>query len=179
MSVDNEQNPRLEYGSLEDLVQQCTHQNGIVVDVFEVAKALRFEIELVEMSNSVDLGFLQANEKGRERKISISNALSLSQQRTIVAYTMAESIVMPELMIAPRKIQFTVFTLRDFRQMRFARVMLLATRFAFSESTIDALAELGNNAIMKECIRWYEPEFANATVRGQSIEFLMDNQIIR
>ena len=167
-----------EYRSLEDLVQQCTFDNGIVVDVFKVARTLKFNIELIDEKNSVDLGYLQSDEKGRNRTIYLNQNLSISQQRTIVAYAIAESIVMPEVMIPPRKIQITIFTLRAFREMRFSRVMLLATRFAFTETAINTLAELQNQQTLAICSQYFEPEFANATIRGQSIEFLMNNQII-
>lgn len=167
-----------EYRSLEDLVQKCTGEDGILVDVFKVARTLKFKIEYIPEENSVDLGYLQANEKGRERTMYLNENLPVARQRALISYMIAESIVMPELMIAPRKIQVTVFTLRAFREMRFSRSMLLATRFAFSEQAINQLSELQNQKTMELCIRHAEREFANATIRGQSIEFLLNNQII-
>ena len=50
--------------------------------------------------------------------------------------------------------------------------------FAFSEQAINQLSELQNQKTMELCIRHAEREFANATIRGQSIEFLLNNQII-
>ena len=98
----------------------------------------------------------------------LNENLPVARQRALISYSCG--VVMPELMIAPRKIQVCFYP-RAFREMRFSRSMLLATRFAFSGQAINQLSELQNQKTMELCVRHAEREFANATIRGQSIEF--------
>ena len=164
-------------------IEQVLKDNdcGDYIDVKGVAESLRISLHDREMNDDTLIGVLFKSNKHADEKssriLNLKPGLSHKEQNTAIAILLAKYCLLPEYMDG-KGYKLNVFELKSFREFRFSRLMYMATRMAFPESTIQQVNNLKAQHVPSEALDHYLTEFVYSTVKGHTIKFLLDNDVV-
>lgn len=138
---------------------------------------LGFAISEDPLLNTTEVCTVTKNDD-KTKVISLANTISFQEQNAAIAWVLAEYLLKDRQVPEDKGLSCNIFTLRSFRENRYSRTMLLATRLTMTESTIDKMSELDNRVIQATLRKHIPSEFANAAVKGHSVAFLIGNDYI-
>lgn len=164
---------------IEQVIEQ--HDCGEYIDVRGVAESLRISIHDREMNDDTLVGVLfKSTQKTDEKPIRILNlkpGMSYQEQNTAIAILLAKYCLTPEY-IDTKGYRLNIFEMKSFRESRFSRLMYLATRMALPESMIEHINDVKVQHIQIEAVNHFLSEFVHCTVKGHTIKFLLDNDVV-
>jgi hypothetical protein len=154
-------------------LKEC--QQDSVINVRKLAKKLRITIEITNVIEATSMGYMVSIS---ERKTSIQPYLFLNEKNSFAESNTVIAMLLAEMLISPEKIHqdgysMNIFEFKDIRRMRDAQVMLLATRLALTEQTIEDVCELSGLSQHSNCYDCYTQEFVNSAKKGHHVAYLV------
>ena len=163
-------------------IEQVLEENdcGEYIDVRGVAESLRISIHNREMNDDTLIGVLfkssQKSDEKPSRILNLKPGLNYQEQNTAIALLLAKYCLLPEYMDG-KGYRLNIFEMKSFREFRFSRLMYMATRMAFPESTIQQINDVKVQHMPNEAEEHFLAEFVHSTVKGHTIKFLLDNDV--
>lgn len=169
-----------EAGKIEQVLDE--NDKGEYIDVRGVAESLRISIHDREMNDDTLVGVMFRSHRKSEEKtpriLNVKPGLSYQEQNTVIAILLAKYCLYPEFMDT-KGYRLNIFEMKTFRETRFSRLMYMATRMALPESVIEQINDVKVQHIHVEATEHFLSEFIYSTVKGHTIQFLLDNDIVQ
>jgi len=158
------------------IIRDNTHSNGYV-DIKKIAERLKITVTKERFISSTVVAVMKGSKSGRATNIYLSDRFSDQELNCAMAWVIATYFI-DDTRLASRFIECNIFELRGFREHRYSRIMLLATRLMISEATINKLDALDNYQTLLSLKPFMTQEFIGSVIKGHSVSFLLDNQFI-
>jgi len=157
------------------LIEKHSHKE--VIDIMAMAESMGISVDFVEMKTSTDVAIMKQGEEDNRPKIELNKINTIEQNYTLVALLLADSFIAPQK--ASREgFKYEIFFLKDLRNYRLTRTLLLATRLAIPEKIINQIDESGFDIDAYIAKTNYLPSFVNNMVKNSNASFLFINNLI-
>jgi hypothetical protein len=153
------------------------HSQGEVIDIMAMAEDMGIHISSVEMELSTDVAVMKQGEEDCRPKIELNSINTIEQNYTLVALLLADCFIAPEK-ASNEGFKYEIFFLKDLRDYRLTRTLLLATRLAIPEKIINQIDEFDFNIDEYIAKTNYLPSFVNNMVKSSNASFLFINDLI-
>ena len=161
---------------IQNLINANKEESGYI-NIRKISETLKINIIEKELADTTSVAVLPPKVKGQQQYLYLSSKFTYQEQNCALGWIIAEYLMLlPN--IQSKDILCSVFNLREFRQLRYSRTMLLTTRLLISEEAISSLCEMDNIQIQTALSRHVTNEFSNSVVIGHSVSFLIRNQMI-
>ena len=153
------------------------HTKDEVIDIMEVALSMGISVQYVEMKASTDVAIMKQGEVNKRPDIWLNKTNTIEQNYTLVALLLADCFIAPQK-VKNEGFKYEIFFLKDLRNYRLTRTLLLATRLAIPEKIINQIGEFGFNIDAYIAKTNYLPSFVNNMVKNSSASFMMINNLL-
>lgn len=161
---------------IQNLINDNKEESGYI-NIRKMSETLKIKIIEKELDNTTNVAELPPQVKGQQRSLYLSSKFTYQEQNCALGWIIAEYLMLyPSTQI--KNIVCSVFNLREFRQLRYSRTMLLTTRLLISEEAISNMCELDNVKTQRALASHVTNEFSNSVVKGHSVSFLIGNLMI-
>jgi len=153
------------------------HTKDEVIDIMDMAESMGIRVRYVEMETSTDVATMKQGEVNKRPDIELNINNTTEQNYTLVALLLADCFIAPQK-AKYEGFKYEIFFLKDLRNFRLSRTLLLATRLAIPDSIINQIGEFGFNIDAYIARTNYMPSFVNNIVKNSSASFLMINNLV-
>jgi hypothetical protein len=161
---------------IQNLIDDNKEESGYI-NIRRILERIKIKIIEKELENTTSVAVLPPKVEGEERCLYLSSKFTYQEQNCALGWSIAEHLMLyPN--IQSKDIVCSVFNLREFRQLRYSRTMLLTTRLLISEEAISSMCELDNVQTQRALAKHVTNEFSNSVVKGHSVSFLIGNLMI-
>jgi len=161
---------------IQKLIDDNKEESGYI-NIRTMSETLDINIIEKELEDTTSVAVLPPTFKGEQKHLYLSSKFTYQEQNCALGWIIAEHLMLyPN--IQSNNIVCSVFNLREFRQLRYSRTMLLTTRLLISEEAISSMCELDNVQTQRALASHVTNEFSNSVVKGHSVSFLIGNLII-
>jgi hypothetical protein len=161
---------------IQNLIDDNKEESGYI-NIRKMSETLNIKIIEKELQDTTSVAVLLPKFKGEQKYLYLSSKFTYQEQNCALGWIIAEHLMLyPN--IQSKDIVCTVFNLREFRQLRYSRTMLLTTRLLISEEAISSMCELDNVQTQRTLASYVTNEFSNSVVKGHSVSFLIGNLMI-
>jgi len=153
------------------------HTKDEVIDIMDVASSMDVSVQYVEMESSTDVAIMKQGKVNKRPDIFLNKTNTIEQNYTLVALLLADCFIAPQK-AKNEGFKYEIFFLKDLRNYRLTRTLLLATRLAIPEEIINQIDVFGFNIDAYIAKTNYMPSFVNNIVKNSSASFLMINNLL-
>ncbi len=153
------------------------HSQGDVIDIMAMAEDMGISITYVEMEISTDVAVMKQAEEDNRPKIELNKINTIEQNYTLVALLLADCFIAPQK-VTNEGFKYEIFFLKDLRNYRLTRTLLLATRLAIPETIINQVEDFDFDIDAYTAKTNYLPCFVHNMVKSSHASFLFINNII-
>lgn len=164
---------------VEELINSRTTPDNEVIDIRGLVADFRITIVREGMKDDTIVGHLfeEAHEdKNQRRFLRLREGLTEKEENTILALLLARYCLNEER-VKKGGYQLSIFELKSIRENRFSRLMYLATRFALPEKLIARMDDVIFGNMKIKATDMFTSDFIFSSVKGPTIEFLLENNI--
>jgi len=165
--------------SVSDVVMSLIeeHSHNEVIDIMAMASSMGINVSYVDMDASTDVAVMKQGEEDKRPKIELNKNNTIEQNYTLVALLLADCFIAPQK-ASTEGFKYEIFFLKDLRNYRLTRTLLLATRLAIPENIINQIDEFDFNIDEYIAKTNYMPSFVNNMVKSSNASFLFINNLI-